>query len=453
MATTADHGSFQTLKNRLSSSELGPDDAEELIIEFMERALVKESDVNEHFVELAAILEAHNFGKEHRFRCGSQETPDSFWTTVDKARATKRRYKEDIKSVWPNEVFDHYQWDKLGVNSLLLLKRIVDDCDKHVPDKAETWPMGAFILNWAMLERDKRFAQKSPYLNSNIRIGSHSGPSVLQDPKSPLERQDIQRACLWMKDKDFWTAAPKEWRWGDEETVRYMQREHLGFDKHGLLVKVERGSLDNRLLKRFLFRDSPTDVARTGVETAMAHVENAGPPSAPPAHTGPTGYTSHDENTNASSELMDHESPTHFGMGYDADPGFPMGSTALDGAGYDGRSQHSCQSSPGVAPTFFGDADCAAGSSASCQSSPAVNVSFFGDAGCDGSSSPPSSPSSPCRLPTPDSGLSNGYRVACSDTIRSKIDEVLVDVRQQSYDPYRKARIVGLLEEAKTACA
>jgi hypothetical protein len=222
------------------------------IAEHSDKALRKILQSYDYIDRLAGILEAHGFGLGSHYWTGEVDLAKDFWAKVSKARVEKERrmnVEEQIKAALPNGMFDHYGWYRLADHFLSGLK--------HVRTKCSSWKSWRYLLNWAMLHRDKGYRDNpQKFRNTAVFIGQHHYLSAIRTASSPLEKKDIMCAKLWLdKCPRFEQNQHNHWEWDRVITTKYMRMHQLTFDEHGFIIP-RTGSFSNSLVEQVLFRRS-----------------------------------------------------------------------------------------------------------------------------------------------------------------------------------------------------
>jgi hypothetical protein len=107
--------------------------------------------------------------------------------------AQRLQHQTCIISIWGKDVFEHYGWHKLPLESSRLLHSVACTL-RH-------WDSAVESINEVILERHgRRVAQNQ---NNAKLIGEHPPGSKIQDCRSPVERQDIQAILARLKDNNL----------------------------------------------------------------------------------------------------------------------------------------------------------------------------------------------------------------------------------------------------------
>lgn len=220
------------------------------IAEYSDRALRKILESYDYIDCLAGILEKHGFGLDSFYWTQEADLAKDFWAKVSKARVEKDRrmnVEEQIKSGLPKGMFDHYEWYRLADHSLSGLKRLRTNCS--------SWESWRYLLNWAMLHRDKGYRDNWQRLgNTAVLIGQHHHLSAVKAASSPVEKKDIICAKLWLdKCPRFEQNKRNHWEWDRAITTKYMRMHDLTFDENGFIVP-HAGNFNEFLVKQILFR-------------------------------------------------------------------------------------------------------------------------------------------------------------------------------------------------------
>jgi hypothetical protein len=236
---------------------------DEKIAEYSDRAMNKILQSNDYIDCLAGILEHHGFGLGSRCWTREVDLAKEFWAKVSKARVEKDRrmnLEEQIRSVLPKGMFDHYEWNRLAYHSLSGLKCVRIKCS--------SWESWRYLLDWAMLHRDKGYRDNWQKLrNTAVLIGQHHYLSAIKIASSPVEKKDIMCAKLWLdKCPMFEQNRRKHWEWDKVTTIKYMRMHHLTFDDNGFIVP-HTGSFNESLVEQVLFRRS--HAAREGIRMSQ----------------------------------------------------------------------------------------------------------------------------------------------------------------------------------------
>lgn len=222
------------------------------IAEYSDRALRKILESYDYIDCLAGILEDHGFGLDSLYWTREVDLAKDFWAKVSKARVEKDRrmnVEEQIRSVLPKGMFDYYEWHRLADHSLSGLKRVRTKCS--------SWKSWRYLLDWAMLHRDKGYRDNWQRLgNTAVLIGQHHHLSAVKTASSPVEKKDIICAKLWLdKCPRFEQNKRNHWEWDRVTTTKYMRMHHLTFDENGFIVP-HTGNFNESLVEEVLFRRS-----------------------------------------------------------------------------------------------------------------------------------------------------------------------------------------------------
>jgi hypothetical protein len=107
--------------------------------------------------------------------------------------AQRLQHQTCIISIWGKDIFEHYGWHKLPLESSRLLHSVACTL-RH-------WDSAVESINEVLLERHgRRVAQNQ---NNSKLIGEHPPSSKIQDCRSPVERQDIQAILTRLKDNNL----------------------------------------------------------------------------------------------------------------------------------------------------------------------------------------------------------------------------------------------------------
>jgi len=229
------------------------------IAEYSDRAMRKILESYDYIDCLAGILEKHGFGLDSSYWTQEADLAKDFWAKVSKARVEKDRrlnMEEQIKSGLPKGMFDHYEWYRLANHSLSGLKRLRTNCS--------SWESWRYLLNWAMLHRDKGYRDNWQRLgNTAVLIGQHHHLSAVKAASSPVEKKDIICAKLWLdRCPGFEQNRRNHWEWDGATTVKYMRMYDLTFDENGFIVP-QTGNLNESLVEQVLFRRSRAGYGKT----------------------------------------------------------------------------------------------------------------------------------------------------------------------------------------------
>jgi len=229
------------------------------ISEHSEQALRKILQSYDYIDRLAAILEDHGFGLDSKYWADEQHLAKDFWDKVSKARLEKERRintEDQIRVALPKGMFDHYEWYRLADHTLSALKCLRDKCSY--------WESWRYLLNWAMLHRDKEYRDNWQKLrNTAVLIGQHHHHSAIKKASSPVEKKDIIRAKLWLdKRPGFELIKRNHWELDEATTIKYMRMHQLTFDDNGFIVP-RIGSFSEAMAEQILFRRLRTTLTTT----------------------------------------------------------------------------------------------------------------------------------------------------------------------------------------------
>jgi hypothetical protein len=107
--------------------------------------------------------------------------------------AQRLQHQTCIISIWGKDVFEHYGWHKLPLESSRLLHSVACTL-RH-------WDSAVESMNEVLLERHER--RVTQYQNNSKLIGEHPPGSKIQDCRSPVERQDIQAILARLKSNNL----------------------------------------------------------------------------------------------------------------------------------------------------------------------------------------------------------------------------------------------------------
>jgi hypothetical protein len=163
----------------------------------------------------------------------STEAWNEFTVLVQRQRSSQNRemqllgHQTSIVAIWGNDVFQHYSWRKLPLDSARLLH--------SVASKLPQWDLAVSLVNDVLLERHAR-----RIINGQNRaqlIGEHPRGSKIQDPRSPMERQDIRTILSRLKDDGLPVSARGRNKDKTDHIVGTPIRNFgLERDKHGMIV-------------------------------------------------------------------------------------------------------------------------------------------------------------------------------------------------------------------------
>jgi hypothetical protein len=224
------------------------------ISEHSEQALRKILQSYDYIDRLAAILEDHGFGLDSKYWAEEQHLAKDFWDKVSKARLEKERRiktEDQIRAALPKGMFDHYEWYRLADHTLSALKCVRDKCSN--------WESWRYLLNWAMLHRDKEYRDNlQKFRNTAVLIGQHHHHSAIKKASSPVEKKDIIRAKLWLdKRPGFELIRCNHWELDKTTTIKYMRMHQLTFDDNGFIIPRV-GGFSESTVEQILFRRSRT---------------------------------------------------------------------------------------------------------------------------------------------------------------------------------------------------
>jgi hypothetical protein len=143
-----------------------------------------------HFTDLLA--EAFNDAFPQSLRDFSKRSHTKAWaefaSLVQRRKKSQSResqrlqHQTSIVSIWGRDVFEHYCWHKLPLESTRLLNSLA--C------VLRQWDSAVELINDVLLERHE---DRVVHLRNNSQlIGEHPRNSKIQDHRSPVKRQDIQ---------------------------------------------------------------------------------------------------------------------------------------------------------------------------------------------------------------------------------------------------------------------
>jgi len=107
--------------------------------------------------------------------------------------AQRLQHQTCIISIWGKDVFEHYGWHRLPLESSRLLHSVACTL-RH-------WDSAVESMNEVLLERHER--RVTQYQNNSKLIGEHPPGSKIQDCRSPVERQDIQAILARLKSNNL----------------------------------------------------------------------------------------------------------------------------------------------------------------------------------------------------------------------------------------------------------
>lgn len=300
MQSSEDEESLRELDTWLRSRAHSQAAISAKIAEHSEQALRKILQSYDYIDRLAGILETHGFGLDSQYWADEEHLAKDFWAKVSKARLEKERRintEEQMKAALPKGMFDHYEWYRLADHSLSALK--------YVRAKCSSWESWRYLLNWAMLHRDKGYRDNWQKLsNRAVLIGQHHHHSAIKKESSPVEKKDIIRAKLWLDEHStFELSNHNHWEWNMATTIKYMRLHQLTFDDNGFIMP-RTGSFNESMVKQILFRRSRAvnDTMPTLQGRYNAHIQ---PVEAP--HVG--GRPSFSENHTAAHRSIYPEMP------------------------------------------------------------------------------------------------------------------------------------------------
>lgn len=249
MQSPDDERSLRELDTWLRSRAHSQAAVDAKIAEHSDKALRKILQSHDYIDRLASILENHGFGSSSRYWSSEADLAKDFWTKVSKARIEKERrmnVEQQIRTALPKGMFDHYEWYRFADHSLSSLK--------HVRTKCSGWKSWRYLLNWAMLHRDKGYRDNwQKFGNTAVLIGQHHHNSAIKTPRSPVEKKDLICAKLWLdKCPGFEQNERNHWEWDRETTTKYMGVHRLTFDENGFIIS-RTGSFNESLMDQILF--------------------------------------------------------------------------------------------------------------------------------------------------------------------------------------------------------
>jgi hypothetical protein len=301
------------------------------ISEHSEQALRKILQSYDYIDRLAGILEDHGFGLDSQYWVNEQHLAKDFWDKVNRARLEKERRintEDQIKAALPKGMFDHYEWYRLADHTLSALKCVRDKCSN--------WESWRYLLNWAMLHRDKDYRDNWQKLrNTAVLIGQHHHHSAIKKVSSPVEKKDIIRAKLWLDERPgFELIKRNHWELDKATTMKYMRMHQLTFDDNGFIVP-RTGSFSESMVEQILFRRSRTTLTTTPI-LQKGYSTHTQPVQAPLVSVLPSSSAKH--------------TVARQGSVYPAMPYFrPLSSSTLQDERTEVDSQSpACDSSPGV---------------------------------------------------------------------------------------------------------
>jgi hypothetical protein len=130
----------------------------------------------------------------------------SFASLVQRQRKSRNRgaqllqLQTTVVAIWGKDVFTHYGWCELPLDSTKLLHGVAS----KLPD----WNFAVKVINDALIERHERRVVKLD--NRAQRIGEHSRGSKIQDRHSPVEPRDLEIILSRVKDGKLQTSSQGE---------------------------------------------------------------------------------------------------------------------------------------------------------------------------------------------------------------------------------------------------
>jgi hypothetical protein len=157
----------------------------------------------------------------------------SFASLVKRQRKSQNRgaqllrLQTGIVAIWGNDVFTHYGWSRLPLDSTKLLH--------SVASTLRDWNIAVEVINETILARHERRVVNHD--NRARQIGEHSRSSKIQDPHSPIEPRDLEIILSRIKDDNF-QISPQTERIERMFTIggTPIQEHGLASDRFGMIV-------------------------------------------------------------------------------------------------------------------------------------------------------------------------------------------------------------------------
>ncbi|KAM0703967.1 hypothetical protein Q7P35_008973 [Cladosporium inversicolor] len=271
MQSSEDEESLRELDKWLRSRAHSQEAIKAKIAEHSEQALRKIIQSDDYIDRLAGILEDHGFASDSQYWADEEHLAKDFWDRVSRARLEKERRintEHQIRAALPKGMFDHYEWYRLANHSLSALKCVLEKCSN--------WESWRYLLNWAMLHRDKGYRDNwQKFRNTAVLIGQHHHHSAIKKASSPVEKKDIICVKLWL-DEHFTFESNKRnrWEWDRAATIKYMRTHQLTFDDNGFIIP-RTGSFNESMVEQILFLHSRATLEITPISQGRynAHIQ------------------------------------------------------------------------------------------------------------------------------------------------------------------------------------